>query len=274
MNLEQIRQNLAQPQNLGIIALYRALRPRFHLHWVDSIDSTNRALGEMMAAGAPAGTVIIAATQAEGRGQWGRQWQSPQGGLYLSLGLKPELAAHRCPYLTLASAWGVATSLTNLGLPVQVKWPNDLVVGGKKLGGVLAETRLEGGQVRDVVIGLGLNGFNLPPPTGISIQQLIPPEIGSSPLNSLEGLAAIALYGLMQGYLYWQNQGDEGFLAAYQARMANLGQSVALEGQAAEVIGVAPSGNLRVRLMPTHIDRSAVKTLEIEPGKVTLGYNA
>jgi len=172
----------------------------------------------------------------------------------------------------------VATSLANLGLPVQVKWPNDLVAQGKKLGGVLAETRLEAGKVRDVVIGLGLNGFNPVPATGVSIQQLIRPELAPTPLNTLEGLAAIALYGLMQGYLHWQNQGDDAFLDAYQARMANLGQAVAVEGQPAEVVGVAPSGNLRVQLTPTHAhihtDTPAVKMLEIEPGKVTLGYNA
>lgn len=275
MNLDRLRQALLQPsKNLGIMPDYQALRPRFYLHWAEQIDSTNRALVAMMAAGAPAGTVLVAATQQAGRGQWGRQWQSPPGGLYLSLGLKPDLPASRSPYLTLASAWGVATSLANLGLPVQVKWPNDLVAGGKKLGGVLAETHLESGRVQTVVIGLGLNGFNPVPNTGTSIQALIQPESAPGPLNTLEGLAAIALYGLMQGYLHWRNQGDDAFLIDYQTRLANLGQGLTVEGQAAEVIGVAPSGNLRVRLNPMHNDTPAVKTLEIEPGKVTLGYNA
>ncbi|MGB3203236.1 MAG: biotin--[acetyl-CoA-carboxylase] ligase [Nodosilinea sp.] len=250
------------------------MRPRFHLHWVDQIDSTNQALAEMMAAGAPAGTVLVAATQQAGRGQWGRQWQSPPGGLYLSLGLKPDLPASRSSYLTLASAWGVATSLANLGLPVQVKWPNDLVAEGKKLGGVLAETHIENGRVQTVVIGLGLNGFNPVPATGISIQQLIQPESISNRLNTLENLAAIALYGLMQGYLHWQNQGDDAFLIDYQARLSNLGQGLTVAGHPAEVIGVAPSGNLRVQLNSNHSDLPAVKTLELEPGKVTLGYNA
>ncbi|MFQ4137315.1 biotin--[acetyl-CoA-carboxylase] ligase [Nodosilinea sp. PGN35] len=253
---------------------YQALRPRFHLHWVEQIDSTNRALAAMMAAGAPAGTVLGADMQQAGRGQWGRQWQSPPGGLYLSLGLKPDLPACRSPYLTLASAWGVATSLANLDLPVQVKWPNDLVAGGKKLGGVLAETHLENGRVQTVVIGLGLNGFNAVPGVGTSIQALIQPELAADPLNTLEGLAAIALYGLMQGYLHWQNQGDDAFLNDYQTRLANLGQGLTVDGQSAEVVGVAPSGNLRVRLISLPSDLPAVKTLEIEPGKVTLGYNA
>jgi BirA family biotin operon repressor/biotin-[acetyl-CoA-carboxylase] ligase len=148
------------------------------------------------------------------------------------------------------------------------------VAEGKKLGGVLAETRIVGEQVQDVVIGLGLNGVNPVPSTGTSIQQLIQPERASSSLNTLEGLASVALYGLMQGYLHWQNLGDEAFLEAYQTGMANLGQTLAMEGKTVEVIGVAPSGNLRVRPTQTHTDTPAVKTLEIEPGKVTLGYNA
>ncbi|WP_155523474.1 biotin--[acetyl-CoA-carboxylase] ligase [Nodosilinea nodulosa] len=262
------------PLNLGIMPCYQALRPRFHIHWVEQVDSTNRSLAAMMAAGAPAGTVLVASSQQAGRGQWGRQWQSPPGGVYLSLGLKPDLPAHRSPYLTLASAWGVATSLVNLGLPVQVKWPNDLVAAGKKLGGVLAETHLEGGRVQTVVIGLGLNGVNPVPENGISIQELIQPDAAPGPLNTVEDLAAIALYGLMQGYLHWLNLGDDAFLIDYHTRLANLGQSLTVEGKSAEVIGVAPSGNLRVRLSPPHNDTPAVKTLEIEPGKVTLGYNA
>ncbi|MGF1567756.1 MAG: biotin--[acetyl-CoA-carboxylase] ligase [Nodosilinea sp.] len=273
MNLEQLHRELAQPpKHLGVMPAFWALRPRLHLHWVEHIDSTNRALGQMMAAGAPAGTVLMAATQHGGRGQWGRQWQSPTGGLYLSLGLKPDLEARRSAYLTLASTWGVATSLETLGLPVQVKWPNDLVGGGKKLGGVLVETRLVGSRIQDVVIGLGLNGFNPVPATGISIQQLIQPEQPLPPVNTLERLAAVAIYGLLQGYLYWQNQGDTAFLAAYRARMTHLGHILKVNGDDMQVTGVAASGNLQVQPKSSH--PPALTKLEIEPGKVTLGYNA
>lgn len=273
VNLEQLHHELAQPpKTLGVLPLFWAVRPQFRLHWVEQVDSTNRVLGDLMAAGANAGTVVLAKTQRLGRGQWGRQWQSPSGGIYLSLGLKPEIPVQRSLYLTLASAWGVATSLRNLGLPVQVKWPNDLVVRGKKLGGVLAETRVVGSQINDVVVGLGLNGFNPVPATGVTIQQLIQPEHHATPLNSLEGLAAVALYGLMQGYLYWQSQGDEAFLEVYQTQMSHLGQMVTVGNDPAQVTGIAPSGNLQV--CPVDANALGDTPLEIEPGKVTLGYNA
>lgn len=273
MDLTQLQQQLSQPtKQLGVMETFWMVRPQFQLHWQSHIDSTNRGLWELIAAGNPAGTVLIANSQSAGRGQWGRSWQSPVGGLYLSLSLKPDLPVEKAPCLTLASTWGLATSLQNLGVPVQVKWPNDLVCQGKKLGGLLTETRLEEGIIRDVVIGLGLNGFNPVPPTGISIQQLFQPDLPPSPLNSLVGLAAVSLYGLIQGYFYWQNYGDQALLSGYHTYMANLGQSINFNDRQVQIIGVAASGNLQVH-SSVNPDQPS-KPLEIEPGKVTLGYNA
>jgi BirA family biotin operon repressor/biotin-[acetyl-CoA-carboxylase] ligase len=248
------------------------VRPHFRLQGQDQIDSTNRGLWALVTQGAPAGTALIATTQSAGRGQWGRAWQSSPGGLYLSLHLKPEVPVQKSPYLTLASAWGIATSLRNLTVPVQVKWPNDLVARGQKLGGLLTETRLEEDIVSDVVIGVGLNGFNPVPSNGISIQQIFQPDLPPSPLNTVEGLAAVVLYGLIQGYLYWQNYGDQALLNAYHTYMANLGQMITVNDHQVQIMGVAASGNLQVQAPPDC--SQPVNRLEIEPGKVTLGYNA
>lgn len=249
------------------------LRPRFQVQWVAETGSTNQDLLAQMTTGAAAGTVLIAATQRSGRGQWGRQWQSAAGGLYLSLGLRPEMSVQRSLYLTLASAWGLATSLENLGIPAQVKWPNDLVVQGRKLGGILVETRVQGDQVLVATVGLGLNYANPVPPTGISLAQLLNlPDFPTHPLNSLEGVVAVALYGLMQGYHVWQRQGDQAFLALYQQRMTHLGQSVMVHHQTGTVVGLASSGNLSVRIASDGMN--APLEVEVQPGEVTLGYNA
>jgi BirA family transcriptional regulator, biotin operon repressor / biotin---[acetyl-CoA-carboxylase] ligase len=273
VNLDNLRQALTRPpQQLGVVPEFSTLRPKFQLYWVEQTDSTNRALAAMMATGAAAGTVLIAATQRSGRGQWGRQWLSQPGGLYLSLGLKPDLAAHRSVFLTLSSTWGITTSLRNLGVPAQVKWPNDLVVKGKKLGGVLVETRLVKSYLQDAVVGLGLNCFNPTPATGISLRQLIQPDQPAYPLNTLEDIAAVALCGLLQGYFFWQSQGDSAFLAAYQAQMAHIGQTVVLNDNQARVIGIAPSGNLQVQILNSRSSEPTQR--EVKPGEVTLGYNA
>lgn len=280
MDLTLLHQALQQPPSvLGVRPEFAGLRPKFQIHWMAATRSTNQDLMAQMAAGAAAGTVRIATTQRAGRGQWGRQWQSPPGGLYLSLGLRPDLTVQRSLYLTLASAWGLATSLENLGIPAQVKWPNDLVVAGHKLGGILVDTRVQGNRVQTAAVGLGLNYRNPVPPTGISLQQIFAldpphnqPDLPPSPLNTLEGLVAVALYGLMQGYSVWQSQGDLAFLALYQRRMTHLGQSVLIDQHPATVTGLAPSGNLTVQLSSG--GTCAPMELEVKPGEVTLGYNA
>ena len=280
MDLHQLHQALRQPPSaLGLLPEGGRLRPQFHLQWVAETGSTNQDLMAQMMAGAAAGSVLIAGTQQSGRGQWGRVWQSEQGGLYLSLGLRPEMTVQRSPYLTLASAWGLATSLRHLGIPVQVKWPNDLVVEGRKLGGLLVDTRIQGDRVPVAVVGLGLNYSNPVPPTGISLQQIlacpqsaVPLTDLSAHLGSLENLAAVALYGLMQGYHQWQNQGDLAFLTRYQQYMSHLGRTVVVGQSQGTVTGIAPSGNLKVQI-PS--DSAGIfLEMEVKPGEVTLGYNA
>lgn len=279
MDLQQLHQALQRPPStLGVRPEFAGLRPQFQIHGVAETGSTNQDLIAQMTAGAAAGTVLMAATQRAGRGQWGRPWQSAPGGLYLSLGLRPEMTVQRSRYLTLASAWGLATSLGNLGIPAQVKWPNDLVVEGRKLGGILVDTRVQGDQVQVAAVGLGLNYSNPVPPTGLALQSLLNgpshptrPDLAPSPLNTLEGLAAVALYGLMQGYSLWQSRGDLAFLALYHQRMSHLGQRVMFKQRLATVTGVAPSGNLTLRL-PS--DGAGLPLeVEVQPGEVTLGYN-
>ncbi|HEY9764110.1 MAG TPA: biotin--[acetyl-CoA-carboxylase] ligase [Trichocoleus sp.] len=278
MDTKTLAQALRQhPRDLGVISAFWSVRPKFHLHVVDCTASTNTAVWDLLNQGAPAGTTVIARSQNAGRGQWGRQWQSPPGGLYLSLALQPEVPATLSSQLTLAGAWGVATSLSNLGVPVQVKWPNDLVVEGRKLGGILTETRVEKDQIATAVIGIGINCTNPVPATGISLQQLLRPEQGEMTLNSLETVAAVVLYGLLQGYLFWQGQGTEALLNAYQSRLANVGQEITLNGHKWQVQGVTPSGNLQITDLqsdPQHDPQVLVKTRELHPGEITLGYNA
>lgn len=272
MDLSRLRQELLRsPKSLGVMSDFWSLRPRFRIHWLPYTDSTNRTLAGMMVDGAGPGTVLIASRQTAGRGQWGRQWQSPPGGLYLSLALVPELAVDRSFYFTLASVWGVATSLINLGIPVRVKWPNDITIEGKKLGGVLAEARVSGSILETLVIGLGLNCFNSVPPSGVSLEQVVNPEKPQEVLKTLEGIAAVVLYGLLQGYLFWQSRGDRLFIEAYQSIMAHLGQTLIVNGREARVIGVSIRGNLQLQANdPSAEDQDC---LEFEPGKLTLGYN-
>ncbi|WP_347343131.1 biotin--[acetyl-CoA-carboxylase] ligase [Limnothrix sp. FACHB-708] len=145
--------------------------------------STNQVAWELAQAGAQPRTIVIALQQSAGRGQWGRQWSSPLGGLYLSRYFAPQLLPEDGAQLTLAAAWGLGQTLRDRGVPVALKWPNDLVVRGRKWGGLLTETRLVGGKIARAVTGLGLNWANPVPETGINATELFSelefPELGS-----------------------------------------------------------------------------------------------
>lgn len=125
----------------------------------DEINSTNE-LGKLLARqGARDGTVIISEFQSKGKGRQGRKWISPPGkNLLFSLILRPKLEAYRLPFLTILASTAVAAALREeYGLSVGVKWPNDLVLEGKKLGGILTEGEGLEGNVHFAVIGIGLN---------------------------------------------------------------------------------------------------------------------
>jgi BirA family biotin operon repressor/biotin-[acetyl-CoA-carboxylase] ligase len=129
------------------------------LEYFAEVDSTNDIAIDRAAAGAPEGTAILADLQRTGRGRRGRAWFSPPGaGLYLSIVARPPQT--RLSLVTLAAGVAAATAVTTAtGLPVQLKWPNDLVVGRawRKLGGVLCEAVAGGAAVGAVVIGIGIN---------------------------------------------------------------------------------------------------------------------
>jgi BirA family transcriptional regulator, biotin operon repressor / biotin---[acetyl-CoA-carboxylase] ligase len=246
------------------------------LYTFDRVASTNSTLWDLLDRKAPVGTTVIAAQQSAGRGQWGRQWQSPCGGLYLSLAMvtatqlqngQPVLAAET-GLLTLSSAWGLATCLRAQGVPVDLKWPNDLMVRGRKLGGILTETRLHQGQVTAAIVGIGLNWKNPVPDTGINLQTLLG-EAGSPNLSSLEALAALTLGGVELGYDHWQTVGAEALISDYLPLLQTLGEAVVVQGQAGTVVGVTTDGQLRVQLHPAAADTTATEVLCL-PGSICL----
>jgi BirA family transcriptional regulator, biotin operon repressor / biotin---[acetyl-CoA-carboxylase] ligase len=127
--------------------------------YLERIDSTNRLAKELASSGAPEGTVVIAETQTSGRGRMGRQWVSPGYlNLLFSVIVRPECPPEDLFGLTMALALGATEAIRDqCGLVVKIKWPNDLYVGRKKLGGLLTEFALEERRAVYAVLGLGLN---------------------------------------------------------------------------------------------------------------------
>jgi BirA family biotin operon repressor/biotin-[acetyl-CoA-carboxylase] ligase len=127
--------------------------------FLERTSSTNDIAMDLARAGSPHGTVVIADAQLKGRGRRGRRWASPPGkNIYLSVVLRPRLHPRHCTVLTLAAATAAADALrAQTGAEVTIKWPNDLVASGKKIGGILLETRSEPGGVLYAVLGVGIN---------------------------------------------------------------------------------------------------------------------
>jgi BirA family transcriptional regulator, biotin operon repressor / biotin---[acetyl-CoA-carboxylase] ligase len=122
-------------------------------------DSTNRVALELGHAGEPEGAVVLAEEQTAGRGRAGRVWHSDRAvGIYVTVLLRPRLAPVQAPLLTMMAGLSARSAVQAVtGLTVDLKWPNDLLLNGKKTGGILTEMHAEPGQIRFVIVGIGLN---------------------------------------------------------------------------------------------------------------------
>jgi BirA family biotin operon repressor/biotin-[acetyl-CoA-carboxylase] ligase len=129
------------------------------IHHFFKIDSTNRVALELGNADEPEGSVVLAEEQTDGRGRTGRAWHSERAtGIYMTLLLRPRLAPVQAPLLTMMAGLSARTAIENAtNLSVDVKWPNDLLIRGRKIGGILTEMYAEPSQIRFVVVGIGIN---------------------------------------------------------------------------------------------------------------------
>jgi BirA family biotin operon repressor/biotin-[acetyl-CoA-carboxylase] ligase len=129
------------------------------IYLLQEVDSTNDEAAALAGRGEAEGAIVIAEAQRRGRGRLGRRWQSPRGlGLYLSVILRPTIPPYGAPVLTLMGAVaGVEAIERTTGLTTGLKWPNDLIVHGRKVGGMLSEMAVEGSRLMHVILGIGIN---------------------------------------------------------------------------------------------------------------------
>ncbi len=213
------------------------------LHRLAATASTQDEVHRLGAEGAPHGTAVVAEEQTAGRGSRGNAWTSPRGGLWLSVLLRPRVPGAVEP-LSLRTGLAVAGTLERLGAGgVRLKWPNDLLLGDRKVGGILCESRWQGEQLAWVAVGLGLNVRNAPP-AGVRTEAAALAEV--APGLDAAGLAqpvadAIAALADRPAAL------TEDELAAFAVRDALAGRRLAgpVQGIAE---GPTPDGRLRVRL--------------------------
>lgn len=129
------------------------------IFFYETIDSTNTAAAALAGEGEEEGAVVVADGQSKGRGRLGRSWLSPPGvNIYMSILLKPEMVAKDATLITIMAAVGCTIALRKVtGLDITIKWPNDLMVSEKKLGGILTETRVVRKRMEYAITGIGVN---------------------------------------------------------------------------------------------------------------------
>ncbi len=199
----------------------------FDLVALDSIDSTNDEARRLLAAGAvPEGTLIWAAEQTAGRGRRGRSWSSPPGNLYFSLVLRPQCGPGMAAQLGFVAAVALAETLAAL-LPgadrVRLKWPNDVLVDGAKISGILLEAAsARAGPLDAVILGVGVNVGSRPEAGLYRTISLREAGAGIVPGALLERFAA----GLLAWYEIWRRDGFAPLRAAWLGRAVGLGQDI------------------------------------------------
>ncbi len=225
--------------------------------------STNDDARALALSGAAEGTVVVAARQSAGRGRLGRSWDSPEGGAYVSVVLRPPVAPAQAGPLALVVALGVVRGLERCGLAVGLKWPNDVWLGEHKLAGVLLEMTAEGDRVDWVVAGLGMN-VRRPDgaPPGVAYVSDAQPGLG------VAQVAAAALDGLASTYRQWLDEGFGRLAEEFETHSVLTGRSVTVRdaGGAVRSEGVVTGIDAEGRLML----RDSSGTHAVVAGDVTL----
>jgi len=238
------------------------------IHYRDSLESTNELAFQLALEGAAHGEVVLADQQTRGKGRRGRSWVSPPGkNLYCSVILRPELIPQRAPELTLVAAVAVAAALREFGAEAQIKWPNDLLLNGRKVAGILTELSAEQDRIHFAVLGIGVNLNGEPSEfpeelrtTATSVRH----ELGTPVVRAA---FAAAMWAHLEEWL--RRHGERGFgpvRDAWKEISATLGKKVLVKSERIELQGVAEdideTGALLVRTAPGIVERVVAGDLE------------
>lgn len=239
------------------------------IHSFNTVKSTNEIAHQLAEKGAPEGTIITAEKQTLGKGRLGRSWHSPEKmGIYVSIILRPKFSPDKAPGISIMSALAVAeTLISNKVQNVQIKWPNDVLLTGRKVSGVLTELSAEKNKINYVIVGIGVNVRQSEsdfPPNIRNIATSIQRETGQD-FSRVELLKKLLVNFEKEYALYKKNQLGKS-LARIRKISSLLKQEVALKWNGALVTGMAldidPTGSLLVQ--------SGENRLSISSGEVTI----
>jgi len=239
------------------------------IHSFNTVKSTNDIAHQLAEKGAPEGTIITAEKQTLGKGRLGRSWHSPEKmGIYVSIILRPKFSPDKAPGLSIMSALSVAETLISNNIKnVQIKWPNDILINGRKVSGVLTELAAEKNKINYVVVGIGINVMqseNDFPPNIRATATSVKRESGQE-ISRVELIKRLLMNFEKEYALYKKNQLTKS-LKRIRKLSSLLNLEVALKWNGATVTGKAveidQSGSLLIE--------SGENRLTISSGEVTV----
>jgi biotin-[acetyl-CoA-carboxylase] ligase BirA-like protein len=254
-------ENGARTRTLGRILLFS-----------HEVDSTNDWAKKLAKQGANEGTVTIVDVQRSGRGRLGREWVSPHGGLWFSVILRPKLTAKEATKLVFVAGLAVAETLRELyDLPVETKWPNDVLIHGRKVCGVLCEASSSSGSVDFVVAGFGLNA-------NVRVQEDLPEDFWNTATSledelgrrvELENLFRCLIGKLEILYLQFLAKGFLPILESWMRHARFIGQKIVFTNSEERLAGLAldvdEEGMLRFKTEDGSIHRVSVGDVLLQP---------
>lgn len=222
------------------------------IYFYEETDTTNNRARELALEGAPEGTLVVAEKQTAGRGRRGKVWESPLGtGIWMSLVLRPQIMPAEASVLTLLCGLATAEAIeAETGLSAGIKWPNDILINGKKAVGILTEMDCEMSEVHFVIPGIGINVNTASfPPEIADIATSLYLECGKT--VSRRRLVHKVLERLEEHYETFLRTGSfTAMLEDYRKHCITLGKEVHVLGREpffAEALDITPEGELLVR---------------------------
>lgn len=236
------------------------IKSLMHTEWVakevlyfDTIDSTNTKAQELAEKGYPSGTLVVADKQESGKGRRGRSWVSPSGtGIFMTLMIKPDINPNNASMLTLVVALAVAKAITSVtGEEALIKWPNDIVVNGKKVCGILTEMNAQFDYINHIVVGIGINVHNESFPEEISqMASSLMIEAGGKRFHRAQIIAETMSYFEQYYDTFLKTQDLSALVREYDELLVNRNKSVRVldpkEPFDGKAMGITPKGELIV----------------------------
>lgn len=236
------------------------IKSLMHTEWVakevlyfDTIDSTNTKAQELAEKGYQSGTLVVADKQESGKGRRGRSWVSPSGtGIFMTLMIKPDINPNNASMLTLVAALAVAKAITSVtGEEALIKWPNDIVVNGKKVCGILTEMNAQFDYINHIVVGIGINVHNESFPEEISqMASSLMIEAGGKRFHRAQIIAETMSYFEQYYDTFLKTQDLSALVREYDKLLVNRNKSVRVldpkEPFDGKAMGITSKGELIV----------------------------